>query len=129
MVESAAARLPFSDRELDNNSRRIDKMDDVAVAAIVTCYMAVRKKAVEEKNRYLFPPSDNTYFDGQLVEDTRQKKPGTEASWADAHHILMGDLAYEEPKFLHSKATTILGWLNRRIKENREAERRLKKKH
>lgn len=121
-------KLPFSDRELENNSHRIDKMDDATVTAIVTCYMAVRKKAVEEKNRFIFPPSDNTYFDGQLVEDTQQKNSGTEASWADAHHILMGDLAYEEPKFLHSKATTMLNWMNRRIKENREAERKLKKK-
>lgn len=121
-------RRPFSEDDLPRNSRRTEKLDDLTIAAIAVNYRAVRKSAVEEKNRLLFPPTDDTYIDGELLktETTKPQEPNQSAGWADTHHLLMGDLAYEERKFLDSKATTIISWINRRIHESRERERRTK---
>ena len=116
-------RAPFSDKGLERNAKRVERLDEPTVAAVACCYMAVRKKSLEEKNRQLFPPSSETYFDGKKVEEEPVQSPRQAAGWADTHHILMGDLAYEERKFLDSKATTIVAWLNRRIAEARERER------
>ena len=122
-------KRPFSDKDLPRNSRRTDRLDETTVALLALNYRAVRKKAVEEMNGYLFPSMDETYMDGKRItmEEDESQAPNQAAGWADTHHILMGDLAYEEEKFLKSKATTIVAWLNRRIKESREAERRRKK--
>lgn len=119
-------KKPFSDSELARNSKRAGKLDDLTVTALAVNFRAVRKASVEEKNRHLFPPMDDTYIDGErLKTDTdRPQAPSQAAGWADTHHILMGDLAYEERKFLDSKATTIICWINRRIRESKERERR-----
>lgn len=118
----------FSDKLLERNSERTEKLGTATVAALVTNYMAVRRKALEEKNRHLFPHTEETYFDGKLVKPEGPQAPNQTTGWADTHHILMGDLAYEERKFLDSKATTIVAWINRRIKESRDRERERRKK-
>ena len=122
-------KRPFSDKDLPRNSRRTDRLDETTVALLALNYRAVRKKAVEEMNGYLFPSMDETYMDGKRItlEEEEAQAPNQAAGWADTHHILMGDLAYEEEKFLKSKATTIVAWINRRIKESREAERKRKR--
>lgn len=122
-------KRPFSEKDLPRNSKRTDRLDDTTVALLALNYRAVRKKAVEELNGYLFPSMEETYMDGKRItmEEEGAQAPSQAAGWADTHHILMGNLAYEEEKFLKSKATTILAWINRRIKESREAERRRKR--
>ncbi|MCR4873220.1 MAG: hypothetical protein K5885_06705 [Bacteroidales bacterium] len=119
-------KKPFSDPEIPRNSKRIDKLDDLTITALAVNFRAVRKASVEEKNRHLFPSTDDTYIDGEkLKTDTdRPQAPSQAAGWADTHHLLMGELAYEERKFLDSKATTIICWINRRIRESKERERR-----
>ena len=122
-------RVPFSIYRLDRNTERMERLDEETLFALVTNYQAVRTASVVKKYRYLFPDDVATYEDGKKIEEDPQddsgKKP--QQSWADIHHTLMGDQAYEEEKFLHSKATTMLNWLNRRIKENREMERMKRK--
>lgn len=122
-------KRPFSDKDLPRNSKRTDRLDETTVALLALNYRAVRKKAVEETNGYLFPSMEETYFDGKRItlEEEETQAPNQTSGWADTHHTLLGDLAYEEEKFLRSKATTIVAWINRRIKESREAERRRKK--
>jgi len=121
-------KAAFSDKLLERNSERIERLSETTVAALVANYMAVRKRALEEKNRHLFPPTEETYFDGELVMTEGAQAPNQATGWADTHHILMGDQAYEERKFLDSKATTIVAWINRRIKESRDRDRERRKK-
>lgn len=119
-------RKPFSDTELSRNEKRVGHLDDLTVTALAVNFRAVRKASVEEKNKHLFPPTDDTYIDGEQVkaDSSKPQAPSQAAGWADTHHLLMGDLAYEERKFLDSKATTIVCWINRRIRESKERERR-----
>lgn len=119
-------KKPFSDEEFSRNSNRIGRLDDLTVTALAVNFRAVRKASVEEKNRHLFPPADDTYIDGEKMktDSTKPQAPSQDAGWADTHHLLMGDNAYEERKFLDSKATTIICWINRRIRESKERERR-----
>jgi len=127
LSHNPVVRIPFSMFGLDRNTERLAKVDEETLFALVTNYQAVRSAALERKYGYLFPSADESTMDGKKIELDEEDDRKNTPSWPDIHHTLMGDKAYLEPQFLHSKATTMLNWLNRRIKENRETERKLKK--
>jgi len=106
-------RIPFSSYGINTRIEKFKTLDPAVIMAIAVNYRAMRKKSIENRYYFIFPPPiESDHKPEKEPDDNKQ------FSWVKIHRDILGDSYFEEEKQLKTNVHVILNRLNELIKDS-----------
>lgn len=116
-------RIPFTTYGTTARFRLLEDLDEAVQLAVLINYRAMRRSALEERYRQIFPYHD-TQPDDDDTADNSTPEPSS-ISWISVHHNLIGDNIQDEDKYLRLNVHTVLHRLNSIIEESKKNRKKI----
>lgn len=116
-------RIPFTTYGTTTRFQLLADLDEAVQLAILINYRAMRRAALENAYRQIFPYHD-TQPDDDDTSDNSTPEPSS-FSWISVHHNLIGDNIQDEDKYLRLNVHTVLHRLNAIIEESRKNRKKI----
>lgn len=111
-------RIPFTTYGTTTRFQLLADLDEAVQTAVLINYRAMRRAALENAYRQIFPYHD-TQPDDDDTSDNSTPEPSS-FSWISVHHNLIGDNIQDEDKYLRLNVHTVLHRLNQLIEESKK---------